>query len=112
MGSHAIFLVADLRHDGGDLDRVDDGEHAAEIARGHVDVDDVEGRVDRLWRGITDARRVAVEDERIGVAIFDDPGTAPPSASTQPQGDRNAPPPGITGPLAIGLVYASPQCTG
>jgi hypothetical protein len=48
----------------------------------------------------------------VGVAIFDDPGTAPSSASTQTQGDRNAPPPGITGPLAIGLVYASPQCTG
>jgi hypothetical protein len=48
----------------------------------------------------------------VGVAIFDDPGAGLPPGSAHAQGDGNAPPPGITGPLAVGLVYASPQCTG
>jgi hypothetical protein len=56
-----------------------------------------------------------------GVAIFDEPGTGlslHPSPAAAPRG---APPlhpstgsllTGLDGPLAIGLVYASPQCTG
>jgi hypothetical protein len=56
-----------------------------------------------------------------GVAIFDEPGTGlslHPSPAAAPRG---APPlhpstgsvlSGLDGPLAIGLVYASPQCTG
>ena len=56
-----------------------------------------------------------------GVAIFDEPGTGlslHPSPAAAPRG---APPlhpstgsllTGLDGPLAIGVVYASPQCTG
>jgi hypothetical protein len=56
----------------------------------------------------------------VGVAIFDEPGAgAPPSPSpgTPTLGSGSpagvtGPPAGITGPLAVGLVYASQQCTG
>jgi len=54
-----------------------------------------------------------------GVYIFDEPGAGLPSPSPgtptlgsgQPAGII-PPPAGITGPLAVGLVYASQQCTG
>jgi hypothetical protein len=52
----------------------------------------------------------------IGVSIFDKPGAGVPLPS--PHMPRHGPgagtpaPAGITGPLAIGLVYASQQCTG
>jgi len=56
----------------------------------------------------------------VGVAIFDEPGAGvPPSPSpgTPTLGSGSPPgitrpPAGITGPLAVGLVYASQQCTG
>jgi hypothetical protein len=48
----------------------------------------------------------------IGVSIFDDPGAGGPSGSPRTQGSGSPPPSGITGPLGIGLVYASQQCTG
>jgi hypothetical protein len=59
----------------------------------------------------------------IGVSIFDEPGNgfptrAPKPAGTTPKSGTSPlrgsihPPAGITGPLAIGLVYASQQCTG
>jgi len=58
-----------------------------------------------------------------GVAIFDDPGAGLPSPSANtpthgnpPSGSQpHRPGPlatGLNGPLAVGLVYASPQCTG
>jgi hypothetical protein len=52
-----------------------------------------------------------------GVSIFDEPGAGvslpSPHTPTHGQGPgRAAPPAGITGPLAVGLVYASQQCTG
>lgn len=47
-----------------------------------------------------------------GVSIFDDPGAGSPSGSPRTQGSGSPPPAGITGPLAVGLVYASQQCTG
>jgi len=54
-----------------------------------------------------------------GVAIFDEPGAGVPSPSpgTPTLGSGSPagitpPPAGITGPLAVGLVYASQQCTG
>jgi hypothetical protein len=56
----------------------------------------------------------------VGVAIFDEPGAGLPSPSPgtptyvgpgQPPVIKS-PPSGITGPLAVGLVYASQQCTG
>jgi hypothetical protein len=52
-----------------------------------------------------------------GVAIFDDPGAGIPSPSPGTPGSGHpagisGPPAGITGPLAVGLVYASQQCTG
>jgi len=56
-----------------------------------------------------------------GVAIFDEPGTGLPLHPSPAVAPRGAPPlhpstgsllSGLDGPLAIGLVYASPQCTG
>jgi DNA-directed RNA polymerase specialized sigma24 family protein len=56
-----------------------------------------------------------------GVAIFDEPGTGLPPHPSPAVAPRGAPPlhpstgsmlSGLDGPLAIGLVYASPQCTG
>jgi hypothetical protein len=53
-----------------------------------------------------------------GVAIFDEPGAGVPSPNpdTPRHGSGSGSPiplpTGITGPLAVGLVYASPQCTG
>jgi hypothetical protein len=64
-----------------------------------------------------------------GVAIFDEPGAGVPAPSPgtpvhgpgsgspelAPTGIASppaSPPAGITGPLAVGLVYASPACTG
>jgi len=58
-----------------------------------------------------------------GVAIFDEPGAGLPSPSANTPTHGNLPPgtqphrPGplatsLNGPLAVGLVYASPQCTG
>jgi hypothetical protein len=53
-----------------------------------------------------------------GVAIFDEPGAGIPSPGpgTRTFGPAPSGPPsvpaGITGPLEVGLVYASPQCTG
>ena len=55
-----------------------------------------------------------------GVAIFDEPGAgvpSPPTPGTPTLGSGSPagitlPPAGITGPVAVGLVYASPQCTG
>jgi hypothetical protein len=56
-----------------------------------------------------------------GVAIFDEPGAGVPSPSPTTPTLGSAPRPAPTrppllselnGPLAIGLVYASPQCTG
>jgi hypothetical protein len=51
-----------------------------------------------------------------GVSIFDEPGAGvPPLSPPAPrhgQGAGSPVPAGITGPLAIGLVYASQQCTG
>ena len=46
-----------------------------------------------------------------GVSIFDDPGAGRPPVGPGTYG-HGSPPPGITGPLSIGLVYASQQCTG
>jgi hypothetical protein len=55
----------------------------------------------------------------IGVSIFDEPGAGipTPSPGTPRHGSGSpagitGPPPRITGPLAVGLVYASQQCTG
>jgi hypothetical protein len=51
-----------------------------------------------------------------GVSIFDKPGAGVPLPSPHTpghgQGSGSPPPAGITGPLALGLVYASQQCTG
>jgi hypothetical protein len=51
-----------------------------------------------------------------GVSIFDEPGAGVPLPSPHTPGHRqgsgSTPPAGITGPLAIGLVFASRQCTG
>ena len=57
-----------------------------------------------------------------GVAIFDEPGTGLPPHPSPAMAPYGAPPlhpstggsllTGVHGPLAIGLVYASPQCTG
>jgi hypothetical protein len=51
-----------------------------------------------------------------GVSIFDEPGAGAPLPSPHMprhgQGSGSTPPAGITGPLAVGLVYASQQCTG
>jgi hypothetical protein len=52
-----------------------------------------------------------------GVSIFDEPGAGvslpSPHTPTHGQGPGSAAPPaGVTGPLAVGLVYASQQCTG
>jgi hypothetical protein len=55
-----------------------------------------------------------------GVAIFDDPGAGIPRINPHtlrygnppPGSPHPSPPAGITGPLAVGLVYASQQCTG
>jgi hypothetical protein len=56
-----------------------------------------------------------------GVAIFDEPGTGLPLHPSPAVAPRGAPPlhpsagsvlSELAGPLAIGLVYASPQCTG
>jgi hypothetical protein len=54
-----------------------------------------------------------------GLGIFDEPGagTPKPSPGTPTLGSGRparitGPPVGITGPLAVGLVYASQQCTG
>ena len=56
-----------------------------------------------------------------GVAIFDEPGTGLPLHPSPAVAPRGAPPlhpstgsllSGLDGPLAIGLVYASPPCTG
>jgi hypothetical protein len=49
----------------------------------------------------------------IGVSIFDDPSGPPPPAHPRTSGSTShKPPPGITGPLSIGLVHATPKCTG
>ena len=51
-----------------------------------------------------------------GVSIFDEPGAGAPLPSPHMprhgRGSGSTVPAGITGPLAIGLVYASQQCTG
>lgn len=52
-----------------------------------------------------------------GVGILDEPGAGIPSPSPGTPGSGHpagisGPPAGITGPLAVGLVYASQQCTG
>ena len=51
-----------------------------------------------------------------GVSIFDEPGARVPLPSPHTprhgQGSGSTAPAGITGPLAVGLVYASQQCTG
>ena len=47
-----------------------------------------------------------------GVSIFDDPDAPSSSGSPRTQGSGSPAPSGITGPLAVGLVYASQQCTG
>jgi hypothetical protein len=51
-----------------------------------------------------------------GVSIFDEPGAGvslpSPHKPGRGQGSGNTAPAGITGPLAVGLVHASQQCTG
>lgn len=47
-----------------------------------------------------------------GVSIFDQPGAGGPLPRPHVQGSGGTAPAGITGPLAVGLVYASQQCTG
>ena len=48
----------------------------------------------------------------VGLAIFDEPGAGVPSPSPGTPSHGSGHPAGSTGPLAVGLVYASPQCTG
>jgi hypothetical protein len=47
-----------------------------------------------------------------GLAIYDNIRDGAPSSSPSAQGTGSPPPAGITGPLAFGLVHASPRCTG